>query len=229
MTPHLHGIRAVFFDAVGTLLFPSPGAAWVYAQVAGKYGIAVEPKEILPRLWQQLRIEDEYDRQHDWVTSEQRERERWRTVVTAAVPGATSNLFEELFQHFAQPIAWTIPAEAADTLARLHAAGYTLGMGSNYDSRLQSVVDGIPMLAPVRERLVISSLVGVRKPGRAFFDAVVKSAGYAPSEILFVGDDRENDYEGAIAAGLRAVLLDPKDKHPEIECRVRSLGDGIPT
>jgi FMN phosphatase YigB (HAD superfamily) len=29
------------------------------------------------------------------------------------------------------------------------------------------------------------------------------------AEVLLVGDDRVNDYEGARAAGLRAVLVDP--------------------
>ena len=219
----LNGIRAVFFDAVGTVLFPNPSASRVYAEVAARHGMRVDPAELSPKLWAQFRIEDDLDRASNWATSEHREYTRWRNIVTAALPAATDELFEELFQHFALPSAWAVPADAADTLERLAAAGFMLGMGSNYDSRLRTVVDGKPELAPVRGRLVISSLVGVRKPADGFFDAVVKSAGCAPSEILFVGDDPENDYHGATRAGLRAALFDPEGDHPQVEHRVRSL------
>jgi putative hydrolase of the HAD superfamily len=228
MSEYLSGIRAVFFDAVGTLLFPNPRAVYVYAEAAARRGLSVTPDAIGPRLWQRLREEDDRDRELVWATSEDRERERWRSVVNAALPGATANLFEELFQHFSLPTAWAVPPDAADALARLNAAGFTLGMGSNYDSRLRSVVDGTPTLAPVRQRLVISSLVGTRKPGRAFFDAVIESARCSSSEILFVGDDRENDFAGATAAGLRAVLLDPQGKQPDVSHRVRSLAELLP-
>jgi putative hydrolase of the HAD superfamily len=219
------GIRAVYFDAVGTLIFPSPPASAVYTQVAGRHGLTIDPAAISKLLWQQFRVEDDLDRQSGWVTSEERERRRWRNIVSAALPGSSDELFEELFRHFAQATAWTVPDDAARTLTELVAAGYRVGMASNYDRRLESVVQGSAALAPVRGRLVISSVVGVRKPGAGFFDAVVASAGCEPGEILFVGDDAENDYLGAIAAGMHAVLLDPKDKHPEVERRVRSLGD----
>lgn len=228
---HLDGIRAVFFDAVGTVLFPDPGASLVYAEVASRHGIALEASSVSPLLWRQFRMEDDLDRERNWTTSEERERTRWRNVVSAALPGSSDELFEELFHHFARPTAWRVPDEAAETIAALHASGYVVGMGSNYDSRLRTVVDGSPELLPLRNRLVISSLVGIRKPGRAFFEAVVSTAGCRADEVLFVGDDTENDYHGAIAAGLRAVLLDEKDKHPEVPTRVRrltELGTGTP-
>ena len=43
MSRFLDGIRAVAFDAVGTLIFPNPGAATVYAEAAGRHGIAANP------------------------------------------------------------------------------------------------------------------------------------------------------------------------------------------
>jgi putative hydrolase of the HAD superfamily len=220
---HLSGIRAVFFDAVGTLLFPNPRAVYVYAEAAARHGLAIKPADIGSPLWEQLRQEDARDRELGWATSEYRERERWRAVVTAALPGSTDELFDELFTHFAKPTAWKVPDDAAETLSALQSTDLRLGMGSNYDLRLRTVVDGIPALEPVRDHLVISSLVGVRKPGRGFFDAVVQAAECRPDEILFVGDDLENDYSGATNAGLRAVLLDPKDKYPDVLHRIRRL------
>lgn len=228
MSRFLDGIRAIAFDAVGTLLFPNPGAGTVYAVVAARHGLAVNPAEIGPKLWARFRIEEETDRAKGWVTSEQREETRWRSIVFAALPGATEKLFQELFLHFSQPSAWSVPPDAAEVLAELQRLGFLLGMASNYDSRLTTVVNGTLALAPVRERLVISSLVGVRKPGPEFFSkGVLPVLGVPAGEILFVGDDHENDYVGATAAGMRAVLLDPKGKYPQLGERVAGLRELI--
>lgn len=224
MSRFLAGVRAVAFDAVGTLIFPTPGAATVYAEVAARHGLAVNPAEISPKLWQQFRLEEDIDRAAGWVTSERREEDRWRNIVLAALPGATDELFRELYSHFARPTSWSVPPDAAERLASLRSRGFLTGMASNYDSRLSAVVNGTPALAPVRDRLVISSLVGVRKPGPAFFsNGVVPAMGVPAGEILFVGDDPENDYLGATAAGMRAVLLDPEGKSPTVRDRVAGL------
>ena len=53
-----------------------------------------------------------------------------------------------------------------------------------------------------------------------FFEEVIRKAGCAPAQILYVGDDRRNDYDGARNAGMEAVLLDPKGAEPGI----RSIG-----
>ncbi len=212
-----------FFDAVGTVLFPSPTASTVYVQVAARHGLTLDPDAVRAALWEQFRLEEAADRAAGWITSEDRERDRWHKIVLAAVPGASDELFEELYQHFAQPHAWTVPPSAAECIARLHAQGVKLGLASNYDSRLLNVLSGTPELHPLRERVVVSSLVGCRKPGRGFFDAVVRVAGCSPEGITFVGDDRENDFDGARMAGMHAVLLDADDKHTPCAPRVKSL------
>lgn len=222
ITPTTH---AVFFDAVGTVIFPSPTASVVYVDVAARYGLTLDPAAVKTRLWQQFRAEDLADREVNWTTSEEHEEDRWRAIVFAAIDGATEQLFQELYLHFAKPTAWSVPPAAAECIARLHSRGLKLGLASNYDSRLVSVVEGTPALHPLRARLVISSLEGVRKPGRRFFEAVSRTAGCDPADILFVGDDVENDYKGATAAGMQAVLLDEHDKHPHISRRVRTLAE----
>jgi putative hydrolase of the HAD superfamily len=220
-------VRAVFFDAVGTVILPAVPATQVYATAAERHGLTTDPATLGSRLWGQFRAEEAHDRELNWVTSEARERERWRNIVFAAIDGATDDLFEELYQHFARPAAWIVTPTAAECIARLHANGVPVGMGSNYDSRLASVVNGTSALRPLGERLVISSQVGVRKPGRGFFEHVIQTAGCAPSDILFVGDDLQNDFDGATAAGLRAVLLDEHGKHPHVNPRVRSLSEVV--
>ena len=55
---------------------------------------------------------------------------------------------------------------------------------------------------------VISSEVGFRKPHPAFYRVACERLGLPADQVLCVGDDRENDVEGPIRAGLRAVKID---------------------
>ena len=215
------GTKAVFFDAVGTVLMPHPGAVTIYTEMARRYGL--ETDAIRPRLIEAFHDEDWLDERANWVTSEDRERERWRTIVRRTLPGAPDDCFDELYQHFADPEAWRVPADAPGVFATLAERGLRLGLASNYDSRLDSVLAGRPELVRLAERVVISSRVGVRKPGAGFFRRVVELADCEADEVLLVGDDYGNDYLGATAAGMQAILLDPENRRPDIPQRVTSL------
>ena len=214
--------RAVAFDAVGTLLFPDPGAPAVYEAAARRLGLPHEG--VLARLTASYRAEEEIDRAAGWVTSEEREIARWRAIVAASVPGSGGGLFDELYGHFADPAAWRVAPDAAATIAGLQSRGYGLVLASNYDSRLDRVLDGKPELAPLRPAL-ISGQVGVRKPGAAFFARLAERLGVAPGEIVYVGDDYGNDFVGATAAGLTAVLLDPAGRRPGVTPRAAALAE----
>jgi len=227
------GIKAVFFDAVGTLIFPEPGAVAVYAEAARRRGIDVNPAIVRERLWAAYRIEEEVDRRAGWVTSEERERARWRRIVADSLPEVADieTFFHELFDHFSQPTAWTVNPDAERVFSTLRQRGVTLGLASNYDARLHSVIAGHGELAPIRDRVVVSATVGFRKPAPEFFREVVRVAGCDVTVILFVGDDIENDYQGAAAAGLQAVLLGPElnstEANSNIENRIASLAELI--
>lgn len=217
--------RAVFFDAVGTVIHPTVGAPVVYSRAATRYGLYLTTDEVLARFTAAYQAEERADATAGWVTSEARERERWEAIVSAALPGSPPECFDELFTHFGQSDAWEVPRDAAVLIDRLAALGVVIGLASNYDRRLRSVVAGRPELAPFRERMVVSSEVGFRKPAPEFFKAVIAVAGCQADRIVFVGDDVGNDFLGASAAGMRAVLLDPSDRHPELLPRVRSLAE----
>jgi putative hydrolase of the HAD superfamily len=219
--------RAVFFDAVGTLLFPDPPAVMVYADAARRAGVELAPAEIRTRFTEAFAAEERADRDAGWVTSEQREHHRWRTIVGACLREVrdADACFAGLFEHFARPTAWQLHTDAATVISQLSARGLVLGMGSNYDSRLWSVLGGFPELNPLRDRVTISAAVGFRKPAREFFAEVVRVAGCPPGEVLFVGDDFGNDYEGATAAGLGAVLLDGRTQRPDVPNRIIRLAE----
>ena len=228
--PHTpNSVRAVFFDAVGTLLFPTPPALTIYAETAHRYGLKISDDDVRRRFIAAYRAEEEADVASGWITSEARERDRWQRIVAATLAGVVDAgaCFRDLFNHFAQPAAWRVTADAATVLNTLHGRGYVLGLGSNYDERLWPVLAGFPELSLLHDRVVISATVGVRKPGSGFFHEVARAAGCGVSEVLFVGDDLTNDYSGATAAGMPAVLLDPHPRHPDVPHRVTRLAELI--
>ena len=208
----LAGVRAVFFDAVGTLLFPDPPAAEIYSRVATRHGLDIAATNVRERFWAAYQAEEALDRAAGWVTSEVREAMRWRRIVSDSLVGVRDpdSCFHELFHHFAHSGSWLLNPQAHAVLNGILETGVRVGIGSNYDARLLAVVDGLPELACLRDRVVISAQVGYRKPAVEFFREVARVAGCDPGEILFVGDDVENDYEGARNAGLKSVLLDPR-------------------
>ncbi|WP_439622818.1 HAD-IA family hydrolase [Gemmata sp.] len=221
-------VRAVFFDAVGTLIFPNPSALVVYADVARRAGLDLAPDEVRRRFVAAYRTQENADRAAGWATSEDRERTRWHAIVCETLAGVPDPgaCFAALYDHFAGPAAWTVNPHAAPTITKLTERGLVVGLGSNYDARLLSVLDGFPELDPLRERTVVSAAVGFRKPAAEFFAEVVRLAGCDARQVAFVGDDVENDYEGARAAGLDAILLAPRGNF-DAKRVVNELGDLI--
>jgi putative hydrolase of the HAD superfamily len=203
-------IRAVFFDAVGTLLFPRTPVSRTYAEHGSRHGSNVTEDQVQLAFREAFARQEVADEAAGWRTDEARERARWRAIVADALPGANSDAcFPGLWEWFSTPAAWVVPSDVRLVLRSLADRGLVVGVASNFDSRLFRLVDSFPELAPVRGRCVISSLVGWRKPARQFFDALVEAAGCERGRVLYVGDDVRNDLHGATAAGLRAVLLDP--------------------
>lgn len=222
-------VRAVFFDAVGTMIHPDPPAAEVYARVGREFGSRLDAAAIAPRFAAAFRRQEEIDRAAGWVTSEEREVARWRSIVTEVLADVKDPeaCFDVLYAYFHQPNAWGCDPDAMATLSALDTQGYALGTASNFDRRLKAVAAGLAPLRPLRH-VVASSLVGWRKPAPEFFRRLGEVTGLTPDQILYVGDDRDNDFAGALAVGMHALLLDPLGKSgvPE-DARLNRLADLI--
>ncbi len=208
-------VQAVFFDAVGTLIHPDPAAGLVYAEIGRRFGSRYTFPTIASRFAQAFAKEESADRAANLRTSEEREFRRWRNIVAQVLDDVADPeaCFLEIYQHFAGTGAWRLAAAAAEVLDHLAGRGLVLGLASNYDQRLRGLARSLPALNRL-QHLVISSEVGWRKPAGEFFQAVARSAHLPPERILFVGDDPANDYEGATAAGLGALLLAGVDTYP---------------
>ncbi|MFL5244824.1 MAG: HAD-IA family hydrolase [Gemmataceae bacterium] len=205
------GVKAIFFDAVGTLLHPDPPAVEVYVEVGHRFGSRLSASAIGANFIAAFKRQDILDFANGLATSELRETERWRAIVAQTLEDLPDSnaVFRELFAHFSRSTSWRSDPDSAVVLAELAQRGYLLGMASNFDSRLRSIIREMPALQHIRQ-LVISSEVGWRKPGPQFFHALCESAKLPPQDICLVGDDWTNDFQGATAAGLRPLFLDSR-------------------
>jgi FMN phosphatase YigB (HAD superfamily) len=93
---------------------------------------------------------------------------------------------------------------------------------SNWDVSLHGVLDDTG-LAPLLDGVLTSAEVGEAKPGGAMFRDALSLAAARPEEAVHVGDSVEHDVAGALAAGLRAVLVDRDGAAGPVPAGVRVL------
>lgn len=119
--------------------------------------------------------------------------------------------------------------EAARVIDGIKRQGLLVAVISNTeDGRARDSLEAAG-LAEHFDVIVDSHLVGLSKPDPAIFRHALELLGVEPQEAVFVGDSYAHDALAARAVGMRAVLLDPLDLHPEsVVPRIRALGDLLP-
>jgi putative hydrolase of the HAD superfamily len=204
-------IRVVTFDAAGTLIRLVDPAGHTYARVAAEFGCDCDPESMQTAFvtaWKMLPPPPETpgpdpDDGRGW----------WRSLVekTLDIAGYRvdrfNDYFARLYATFSQPGIWELYQDAETILSRLNSSGIRLGLISNFDGRLRTILRQLDV-AERFEHLVISSEVGAEKPSARIFNEAARRFAVEPNEILHVGDDPEVDVDGARMAGLQALLVD---------------------
>lgn len=196
-------------DALGTLVELSPPAPALRDELSARFGLDVAP-EAADRA---LRAEIGYYRSHLQQARDERSladlRRRCAEVLRGALPSSerlaaisTGALTETLLA----ALHFRAFDDASEALAIARERRQRVIVVSNWDFSLTEVLDRIGLAALV-DGVVISAVVGVRKPSPAIFEAALKLAGAARTEAVHVGDSVEEDVDGARAAGIEAVLL----------------------
>ena len=201
-------INAVVFDAVGTLIYPDPAVAAVYAAVGRRFGSKLAEPEVARRFRAVFAEVETRDRAGDLTTSEDAEYSRWQHIVRRVLDdaGDYAGCFADLWQHFARASSWRVFPDVPQVMRSLASSGLRLAIASNFDQRLLEIIQQIEPLKPCRPVLV-SSQVGYRKPHPRFFEAIEAVLGVAPSTVLYVGDDPDNDIAAARSAGFQTLLV----------------------
>ena len=114
--------------------------------------------------------------------------------------------YANLYAYFETVTPWQVYADTLPALTRWQAMGIELGVISNFDSRLHRVLD-LLALAPYFKSVTLSTEVGAAKPAAKIFAAALVKHSCAADRAWHVGDSKAEDYLGAKAAGMRAILI----------------------
>jgi putative hydrolase of the HAD superfamily len=222
-------MKAILFDAAGTLFRVRGSVGEVYAMVAARHGVRMDAVAIEQRFRAAFRSMPPLA--FPGVPPEQiprRERGWWQTLVASVFEGARCDdfdeLFSDLFAHFAQPESWEIFPDTHPTLMALRERGLRLGIVSNFDGRLIDICTGLGIAHAV-DIIVMSSRAGFAKPDPRIFITALQQLGVTPTEALHVGDSERDDVAGAQAAGLHAVLIERGSHASGSPRRVRALAE----
>jgi putative hydrolase of the HAD superfamily len=213
-------LRAVFFDAAGTLFTPRVPVAATYAAIAQRHGVEAGERAVREGFIRAFHGAPGLAFGPAIAPADLRrqEREWWRTVVRASFEGLGrfddfEACFDELFAYFADPAHWVAFAGAPELLAGLRARGLTLGVISNFDHRLYRILEGLD-LAGHFDSITISSEAGYAKPSPEIFRAAMRRHALDAAGTIHVGDSEPLDVAGARAAGIAPVLVEHRPGAP---------------
>lgn len=207
--------QVIFLDAVGTLFGVQGSVGEVYASIACKYGVSVSPdvlnraffksfKVAQPACFPGVSAADLPQQEYRW----------WHAVARQTFYRANvlhyfsdfDDFFANLYAHFATAAPWFVYPDVYKTLESWHHQGIELGILSNFDSRIYAVLKALN-LADFFKSVTISTEVGAAKPDAKIFAVALQKHGCAPGDALHIGDSFEEDYQGALAAGLQGFWL----------------------
>jgi HAD superfamily hydrolase (TIGR01509 family) len=219
---------AVLLDAGFTLTFPDHG---VIAGHAAAMGVAVAADAL-------ARAEDPLRRElalYPWASTPAQQSTRPRTagaaffrrmlelagaIAPADVLDATGAAIWQ--RHLENNVWCRVGAGVDEALGRLRAAGIRLAVVSNSEGTIDAMLRRVGLHRHM-EVIVDSWVVGVAKPDPRIFQLALERLGVAPAAAVMLGDVPAVDMEGARAAAISGVLIDPLDLHPQHAPRVASV------
>jgi HAD superfamily hydrolase (TIGR01549 family) len=227
--PALRGARACIFDAGGTLVHPDwPRLSNIAAEISGRSFDASEMSRAFGEMLREVGIEMQRE---GFVLPEEMKRPHWvfRRMYRALglEDPACMDVMERIADSHLERHIWCgIDAKVPTLLDELKRQGLLVAVISNTeDGRLIDSLNASG-IADSFDLLIDSHIVGIRKPDPAIFQLALERLGLEAHEAAFVGDSYAHDALAARAVGLRSILLDPLNLHPESVCpRIRSLGE----
>jgi putative hydrolase of the HAD superfamily len=219
-------IRAIFFDALGTLFYLTRTVGHHYSLVGSEVGLALDAHQLdraFYSAWKKMPSRPPIDgpREND-------DKGWWRELVNLVLDEVSpslsefdrDNFFEIAYEHFAEPGVWELYPEVPGVLEQLEPQ-FQLAVVSNFDGRLRLILQHLGV-SKFFGHIFISSEIGADKPDPEIFRRALKLINLKPNEVLHVGDDPERDWEAASATGLSVFRLDrPKNSLRDLVTMLR--------
>ena len=206
-------ILGVVFDAVGTLLLLREPVGETYARLGAAHGVGLPASRIdeafrrvlaaaPPNTHPGVSLEVAAERERSWWRD--RVRETFRAADGMAQFEDFDGFFGRLWSYYAEASAWRLAKGARACLDALAARGLRLGVLSNFDQRLRSLLAALG-LAERFDVVTLPADAGAAKPARAIFEHCLARIGLAAPRVLYVGDRATLDVAAAQQAGLHAL------------------------
>ena len=203
-------IEVIFIDVGNTLrvlVEDEPYQEIARHEIATLVGTQEEPKAFCEMLDKRYKVYRKYAFE---TLIEAPERELWTRWMLPDYPAETiaplsgdlTFLYRQTMgRRFAQP-------DTRQVLQTLSERGYRMGIISNTITEREIPnwlkEDGLNEFFPV---VILSSIVGCRKPGAEIFHLALKEAGIEASQAAYVGDNPIRDVAGARSAGFGKVII----------------------
>ncbi len=207
--------QVIFLDAVGTLFGVRASVGDVYAELARSFGVEVDAKPLNRAFYESFKAAPP-PIFPDVAPAELpvKEFEWWRDIAidTFRQMGVLDRFadfdefFDRLYAHFATADPWFVYPDVYPALDRWREMGIELGVVSNFDSRLYTVLNVLD-IGDFFSSVTISTEVGAAKPERQIFTTALNKHGCPAGEAWHIGDSYSADYEGANASGIKGIWL----------------------
>ncbi len=198
--------RAVFFDVDFTLIYPGPTFQGEgYRRFGAKHGLRLAPDAFARAV---VRASFLLDGLRDHAYDAQLFIDYTRLIIEemgGRGPGV-AGCAQEIYREWAACGHFSLYDDVDPVLRQLAARGIRLGLISNTHRCLDSFRTHFD-LQDVISVAVSSFEHGYMKPHPSIFEAALEQLGVAAAETVRVGDSPKQDIEGALAVGMRAVLL----------------------
>ena len=198
--------KAVFFDVDFTLIYPGPTfQAEGYRRACAAHGIEVDPARFDAATAASSVILDEVEEQiytHDLFV-------HYTASIIEHMGGRGEQVIQvarEIYDQWSVNHHFELYDDVAPVLTQLSESGLIVGAISNSHRSLEAFCEHFSLRGLITVS-VSSAEHGYMKPHRSIFDAALVKAGVRPEEAVMVGDSMRHDIDGALAIGMRAVLL----------------------
>lgn len=199
-------IRAVFFDVDFTLIYPGPTfQAEGYRRACAEEGIVVDPEKFDAATAASSFILDEVEEQiysHDLFV-------HYTASIIEHMGGRGEKVVEvarKIYDQWSVNQHFELYDDVAPVLRELHRRGFIVGAISNSHRSLDAFCEHFALRGQISVS-VSSAEHGYMKPHRSIFETALAKAQVSAGESVMVGDSFKHDIEGAVAIGMRAILL----------------------
>jgi putative hydrolase of the HAD superfamily len=212
-------LRAVVFDVDFTLARPGPDLGPEgYRELGRRHGLELDPsryEQARAAALTEVKRHPELDHDEEiWVLFTE------RIIVGMGGSGNTYAAAVEMEGRWANSQHFDLYDDALPVLALVRDRGLKIGLLSNSSRDLAEFVAHHRLHA---DAVLTSHAHGKTKPHESIFRAMLDLLAVEPGEAAMVGDTVEDDIEGAIAVGMRALLLDREGRYPGLAGRLDDL------